>query len=210
MIGNSVWRCGATRSGTAVAVALLLAALAANAASANDSVATLWLDGESYVAYGDSERVELPEGSSIRFHLGRPAADGSIPIAVVPEGVSLAPIPVAEGAAIEYSLAEPAVGTLRVGAGGAEIELLARLVATLRGRPEVAPVTYELRFTTGRAEARSTSSGDAASVEGMPAQPTNALRLVAVAANPADAFPGPGQVVRAVLSGRFDRLPVLP
>lgn len=127
-----------------------------------------------------------------------------------PEDVSIAPIPVAEGATLQYTLASTAMGTLRSVAGAREIELLATLVATLRESSETAPITYQLRFTTGTAQATNTSQTESVTIEGTPAAASTYVRLVGAATNAPDAFPGPGEAVSAVLSGSFDWLPVLP
>lgn len=206
-VRNSVCRRdSARRLAAALAGLPLLAAILGGDATAQDSVATLWLDSDSYISYSDSEQVRIPEGSSLRFSLGSPASDGSIRITVDPGDVSIAPIPIAEGAAIAYTLAETAVGNVRATAAGAEIDLVAKLVASLRGRPEVPPVMYELRFTTGRAQAKGSDGRDAVAVDGTPAAPQS-VQLVGAATNRSDAYPGPGEAVYAFLSGRFDRLP---
>lgn len=188
---------------------LVLASSSAGLASAGEATATLHLDADSHISFSATETLRVPAGSAIRFRFGAPRADGSLPITVHPEDVAIAPIPVAQGAALAYTLAAPATGTLRASARGAEIELDATLVATLRGRPEVPPVAYALRFTTGTARAENAERSDSVAVDGMPAGAANAVRLVGAATNGPAAYPGAGAAVYAILSGRFDGLPVL-
>lgn len=190
-------------------VTIVVAVLLSVTSSAEESPATLFLDSNSYIAYGDSETLRVPSGSRIQFRLGSPIPDGSIPLTVKPSGLSMSPIPIAQGAAIEYTLGETATGTLRAKDGGQEIELFATLVATLQGRPEVPAVTYSLRLTTGRVQAESADRTSAIAIDGVGASPSNAVQLVGAATNRPDAYPGPGEVVYAVLSGHFDWLPTL-
>jgi len=112
--------------------------------------------------------------------------------------------------AIQYSLGGSATGTLRKVAGSKQIELFATLVATLQGSPETPPVSYQLRFTTGTAQASNSSQTEVVTVDGVPAAVANYVQLVGAATNRPDAFPGPGEAVYAILSGSFDWLPVLP
>lgn len=189
------------------AVVAALVVLPAGVLHANELSATLELDHGSYISYGEFEKVRIRPGSQIRFRFGPPGSDGSIPLTIFPSDVSIAPIPVAQGSAIEYSLADVAVGTLRAGSAGFEIEVLATLVATLRGRTDVPSSTVALRFSTHHVEPSSADELDAYAADGDPVGALQAVRLVGTTTNPSDAFPGPGARVRAVLSGRFDRLP---
>lgn len=173
-------------------------------------VATLRLDDHAYVSYSDTETAKLPSGSTIQFRFGPANADGSVPILVRPEDLSIAPIPVAEGATIAYALRETASGMIRSVGGVRQIELAATLVASLRENPEVPAVVHQLVFTTGRAQATNANQTESVTVEGTPAAPSQAVRLVGAATNQPDAFPGPGEAVYAVLSGTFDWLPALP
>ncbi len=192
-------------------VAGSVAALAVVAFIAGRAVAggqaTLFLDSSSYLSYSESQNPHLPAGSTIRFRFAAASADGSVPISVRPEDVSIAPIPVAEGLAIQYALARTATGTLRSVRGGNQIELFATLVATLQGSPETPPAFFELRFTTGSAQASNASRTETVVVDGAPAGAGNHVELVGAATNRPDAFPGPGEAVYAILSGSFDWLP---
>lgn len=189
----------------------IVAFLMANSlpASADEQTATLALDRQAFIAYGDAGSVPVPAGSTIRFRLGAAHPDGSIAIAVRPDDLSIAPIAL-EGATIQYTLREVASGTLRRVGDSRQIELLATLVATLRDGSEAAPVAYQLRFTTGTAEATNAAQTEAVSVSGAPAVGSNHVKLVGAATNEPDAFPGPGEAVYAVLSGTFDWLPSPP
>lgn len=185
-------------------------ALVSRGAIAQDQLGTLSLDASSYVSYSESQNPHIPAGSTIRFRFGTASADGSVPITVRPEDVSIAPIAVAQGMAIQYSLGGSATGTVRKVAGSKQIELFATLVATLQGSPDRPPVSYQLRFTTGTAQASNTSQTESVTVDGVPAAAANYVQLVGAATNRPDAFPGPGEAVYAILSGNFDSLPVLP
>jgi hypothetical protein len=189
-------------------VAIVATALGATAdrAWAEEATGTLHLDAGSYVSYSETENPRLPAGSAIRFRFGSPGADGAIPITVRPGDVSIAPIAVPQGE-LQYALGAPATGTLRSIAGSRQIELFATLVATFRDNPGIPPAAYELRFTTGTAEAVNTSATESVTVGGTPAAATNFVRLVGAATNRPDAVPGPGEAVYAVLSGTFDWLP---
>jgi hypothetical protein len=202
----------ASPTGLSQTTMILMAVLACivGEARAEDQLGTLSLDATSFVSYSESQNPHIPAGSTIRFRFGAANADGSAPITVRPEDVAIAPIAVAQGMAIQYSLGGPATGTLRKVAGAKQIELFATLVATLQGSPETPPVSYELRFTTGTAQASNTSQTETVTVDGVPAAAANYVQLVGAATNRPDAFPGPGEAVYAVLSGSFDALPVLP
>lgn len=171
---------------------------------------TLLLDSDSYLSYGESQNSHIASGSTIRFRFGAASADGSVPISVYPEDVSIAPIPVAEGLAIQYALARVASGTLRNIRGSKQIELFATLVATLQGSAETPPAFFELRFTTGTAQASNARRTATVAIDGTPVEAGNHVRLVGAATNRQDAFPGPGEAVYAILSGSFDWLPEGP
>jgi hypothetical protein len=189
---------------------LVAAAIALDAAQAQEQIGTLALDATSFISYSESANAAIPAGSTIRFRFGAANGDGSVPITVRPEDVSIAPIAVSEGISIQYTLGGVASGTLRTVGGAHTIELLATLVATLRESSETAPVAYALRFTTGTAQASNASQTETVTVAGEPAAPSRHVELVGAATNQPDAFPGPGEAVYAVLSGTFDWLPVLP
>lgn len=179
-------------------------------ATVQEQVATLTLDGQAYVSYSESQNAKLPSGSTIQFRFGPANADGSLPITVQPEDVSIAAIPVAGGATLQYALRETATGTLRKVAGVRQIEIAATLVASLRENPETPPVAYQLVFTTGRAQASNTSGTESVALDGAAPSAANRVSLVGAATNRPDAFPGPGEAVYAILSGSFDWLPSLP
>jgi hypothetical protein len=201
-------------SATCVACALLalltlLFAVAAPPARAAESSIMLRLDEHSFISYSASDNPPLPAGSTIRFRFGGPLADRSLSVRVEPEDVSIPPVGIAPGAAIEYSLSEAGTGRAWMEGSRLQIELLATLVANLRGGEAVPPLTYQLRFTTGLAQAPSADQTDSVAVAGEGAGVSRDLRLVGAATNRPDAFPGPGEAVYAVLSGRLDSLPDL-
>jgi hypothetical protein len=180
-------------------------------ASAEERIGTLTLDGLSYVSFGDAQNLAIPAGSFLRFRFADPGADGSVAIAIAPGDASIAPIAVGDDATLRYRLASPATGTIRRVGGRAEIELQATLTASLEeSGAEGATTTYELRFTTGTASAVDASRTETVTVEGTPVEGVGYVQLVGAATNLPDAFPGPGEAVYAVLSGRFDWLPALP
>lgn len=179
-------------------------------ASAQEQVSTLRLDDQAYVSYSDTETAKLPSGSTIQFRFGPANADGSVPILVRPEDLSIAPIPVAEGATIAYALRETASGTIRSVGGVRQIELSATLVASLRENPEAPAVVHQLVFTTGRAQASNAGGTESVALDGEAPAASNRVSLVGAATNRPDAFPAPGEAVYAVLSGTFDWLPALP
>ena len=63
------------------------------AARADETVSTFSLDALSFISFGDQQILLPASGSSVRFHFGAPAADGSIPFTIAPSDVSIAPIP---------------------------------------------------------------------------------------------------------------------
>ena len=189
---------------------LCLAVLAVEPEPARAQTGTLVLDAASYISYSESANAPISPGSTIRFHFGTANADGSIPITVQPEDVSIAPIAVGSGATVRYTLAEPATGTLRRVGSNREIELVTKLVAALEPSAGGPPVTYQLRFSTGTEQANNAAQTETVTVEGTPAAQTTSVRLVGAATNDPDAFPGPGEAVYGVLSGSFDFLPVVP
>jgi hypothetical protein len=195
---------------TAVIVGLLLAmvlAISPARPAAADSSALLRLDGHSYISFSPSENPPLAPGSTIRFRFGNHIADGSVAVRVEPEDVSIAPVSVTPGFAIEYGLSEAATGRAWIDGQRLQIELSATLVATLRGGDAAPPLAYRLLFTTGLAEASSANETDSVAVSGQGASTSRYIRLVGAATNLPDAFPGPGEAVYAVLSGSFDSLP---
>lgn len=203
---------GAANAGwhAASVTVLWIACFCACSAQADGQSATLQLDADSFISYAESANAPIPFGSTIRFRFGGANADGSIPVEVRAEDVSIGAITLGEDMVIEYTLGGTATGTLRSVAGGSQIELLATLVATLRDGSEAPPVAYELRFTTGTAQATNASLTETVSVDGVPVAASRHVRLVGAATNRPDAVPGPGEAVYAVLSGTFDWLPTPP
>lgn len=190
--------------------AATVAVLFAGVARSDEQTAMLTLDGQATVAYSETANASLPSGSTIRFRFGSAGSDGTIPITILPEDVSIAPITVGEGATIQYSLGKTATGTLRNVSGSKHIDLFATLVATLNNGAESAPIAYQLHFTTGAAAATNAAQTESVSVSGRPVASSNHVKLVGAATNDPEAFPGPGEAVYAVLSGTFDSLPSLP
>jgi hypothetical protein len=184
-----------------------------NPAPAEETLGTLQLDGLSFISFEDLENLAIPSGSSIRFHFGSPAADGSVPFSIAPSDVSIAPIALdGDGSTLTYGLAAAASGWIRKNADGTpRVEFTALVAATL-AHPEIGGTKqHALHFTTQAASATNLAGTQTVSVEGVPlVEGANYVQLVGAVANKADAYPEPGKAVYTVLSGRFDQLPDLP
>lgn len=187
-----------------------LATISPSVATADGGTAVLRLDDTSYISFSDTEGAKIPPGSSITFQIGSPAPDGSLPLSVRLEDLSIGPVPLGHGRAIQYRLAEAAWGTLRPVSGAWQIDLFARLVATSPSNPEAPPMVYAVHFTTERTSARSADESEQVDVDGTRLSRTTPVRLVGAATNDTAAFPSPGSAAFAVLSGHFDALPALP
>lgn len=179
-------------------------------ALAQETTATLHLDGLSYVSFGGGENYGLPSGSTIRFRFGRPMA-GSIPFTIAASDVSISPIDLGEGATLTYGISGPAVGSLRSEKDGtATMAFTATVVATLDGTDNNGSKTYPVQFTTELATAKNAGGAVTAEVTGMRlVESARSVQLVGAATNRQDAFPAPGAGVMALLSGTFDRLPTI-
>jgi len=184
-----------------------LVAIAA-AARAETTVGTFTLDGLSFVSFQDVEVLQLPSGSTLRFHFGQPASDGSIPFTLAPEDVEIAPIPMAGAGTLRYSLASPASGWIRPTANGRRIDFTASVAASVELPEGGGTFTYAVPFTTESVEARNAIG--TASVEATGMRMVDGawyVQLVGATTNRTNAFPKPGAAVYTVLSGRFDQLP---
>ena len=179
-------------------------------AVAEETTATLQLDGLSYVSFGGSENYSLPSGSSIRFRFGDRLGT-SIPLTIAQADVSIAPIDLGEGATLSYGISGPASGSLRrEDDGSLVLSFSATVVAALEGTDNNGSKTYPVLFTTESATARNLGGAIAAEMSGMRmVEGARSVQLVGAATNKENAFPAPGTGVMALLSGTFDRLPAL-
>jgi len=179
------------------------------AAEADETVSTFSLDALSFISFGDQQFLFPPGGSSIRFHFGTPADDGSIPFTIAPADVSIAPIPLPESAGtLHYSIASPASGSLVPTASGRKLSFTATVRATLSDTPRAGSYEYEIPFSTEGAAATNAAGTDSVSVTGM--RLVDGVwygQLVGATTNKTNAFPEPGTAVYTVLSGQFDQIP---
>lgn len=183
---------------------ILVLVLGSTPALADEVIGTLTLDGLSVLSLQDQLAIPLPTGSTIRFHFGDPASDGSRPVRIVPTDLSLPAIQVPGGGEAHYALSEPAAGTMREVNGTVSMEFS----TTLRVSQGAGATTYRIRFTTETATAESLDRSGNVEVQGMRI-PSGArhIQLVGATTNHADAELAPGTAVYAVLSGVFDQLP---
>jgi hypothetical protein len=190
-------------------IAFLLTANWTPTARAETSTGTLTLDGLSFVSFEDEEVLRIPSGSTLRFHFGERASDGSIPFTLGPEDVEIAPIPMPTGGGtLQYRLVSTASGTIRPTESGRRMEFTASIAASLE-RPEGSGTfTYIVPFTTEAAEAPNSARTDSVETAGMRlVEGARYVQLVGATTNRTNAFPKPGAAVYTVLSGSFDRLP---
>jgi hypothetical protein len=177
-----------------------------------EEIGTLTLDGLSFVSFGNRETLALPAGAVIRFRFGAPR-DASVGFTIRPEDLAMPTVSTGGGRGeIVYRLMSAASGTMRRGAGGSlEIDFSGTLGASYAGPDAGGTNTYAVRFTTGHAEARAADGSALLPVDGVPVVPgARYVQLVMGTTNAARADIEPGGPVYAVLSGTFDRLPLLP
>jgi len=195
------------------ALLLLILVVAGPPARADDFVATLTLDGLSFISFGSREVLTIPAGSTLKFRFGSPVADGSVPFRVSPGDVAVQPIPLrGQTGSIRYTLSEASNGTLRKGPDGRLIiDLSATVHSNLEGGLEGGGKrSYSLRFSTEHAEAKSSDARVTLPIDGMRVEPgPNYVQLVAGTTNANDSIVEPGAAVYSVLSGTFDHLPTL-
>jgi hypothetical protein len=191
--------------------ALLTAALVwlVPPARADETVSTFSLDALSFISFGDQQILLPASGSSITFHFGAPAPDGSIPFTIAPADVSIAPIPLpGNTGTLHYSIAAPASGSLVPTASGRRLSFTATVRATLSDTPRAGSYEYVIPFSTEAAAASNAAGTDSVSVTGMRLiDDVWYGQLVGATTNKTNAFPEPGTAVYTVLSGRFDRIP---
>jgi len=185
-----------------------VALLAMTSSARSEVVATLTLDGLSFVSFSDLESVPLPAGSTLKLRFGRPDADGSVPFTIAPGDVSISPISLGGGQTLAYTIASAASGTMRRTDAGRKLEFTARVRAAVSGGASPGSREYTVRFTTEGATASDFRQTKQVSVRGSRVvEGVGYMQLVGAATNAESAYPGPGAAVYTVLSGRLDRMP---
>ena len=177
---------------------------------AQGTTAILYLDGFSFVSFGNEELYSIPLGSSVAFEFGEPAPDGSVPFTIQPSGVKILPIPMGgEYRELRYSLAAPATGTMRQTPEGRRLDFTAQLRATLvNDKGESGAITYSIPFTTESVVARNQAGDVSLAVDGMRlAEGTEYVQIVGATTNKQEAFPAPATAVYTLLSGNFAGMP---
>jgi hypothetical protein len=172
--------------------------------------ASLTLDGFSYVSFDDQETFLIPSGGTVRFKVGAPLADGSVPISVDPADVSVGPMTLRAGdEQLVFSLADRASGTVRLESDGRyRAELTATVRVALIHPRDGGTAEYTIRFTTEGASAWNLKRTKQVSVSGVRIDPTSrSVQLVGGTTAQAGDYPQPGAAVFAVLSGVLDRIP---
>jgi hypothetical protein len=198
-----------TKRTGSIGLRLLILALFSSPSFAEPTVGTLALDGLSFVSFQDQEVLSIPAGSTLRFHFGAPASDGSIPFTLGPEDVAIEPIPMPGSAGtLRYTLAGSTSGWIRPTPSGRRIDFTASVAASLESPDGGGTFTYVLPFTTESAEASNAPGTTTVEATGMRlVEGAWYVQLVGATTNRTNAFPKPGAAIYTVLSGRFDRLP---
>jgi hypothetical protein len=196
-----------TMGTTGLVVGLLLGA---GPAAAQETVAALTLDGNSFVSIEDQEVYPIPAGVVIPFHFAAPDAGGRSAVRIDPADVGRAKLPLGHPRdKLWIDLVEPATGLLRPTSDGrAVVEFQVRLLVTLDERQSSGSKEITLRFTTESTDASSADGSTTVRVGGTRLDPVSRnVRFVAARTNAPDDIPGPGAAVYVVLSGAFDTLP---
>lgn len=189
----------------------LIALSLPSVADAESAVATLRLDGLSYVSFEGKETYALPEGGQIRFQFDKVSGD-SVSFRIQPSDVAIPAIRLPDGSELHYGLASSTSGSLRRGTDGQLVmSFPATIVATRTGPEGAGTTSYGLQFTTETARAASADGTRAVEIQGMRlVEAARYVQLVGAVTNRAAAYPAPGAAVSAVLSGTFDELLPIP
>lgn len=185
----------------------------AGATNADEFLATLTLDGLSFVSFQDEETLPIPAGSTIRFRFGDRSnrSNDSVPFTIRPEDVSIAPIPLSGDRLLRYELSRAASGVVRRPSGSRDwiLQFTGSVSAQLEGARESAdPLEYAIAFTTESASASNREQTRNVQVTGMRlVDGAWYAQIVGATSNQEQAYPKPGAAVYTVLSGRFDRFP---
>jgi hypothetical protein len=191
--------------------ALLASALVVTPAFAGEPfVATLRLDPFSIVSFGDQEVYSLPEGSEIEFEFATAEAAESVRFVVRPRGAAIGPVALGrDDETMRFTLGRSATGVMRKASdGGVVMEIDAFVIVTLDHAEAPGSKRLPMRFTTESAKARSLRGDRTIDVSGGRVA-GRGVQLVGTATNDEDDYPRPGAPVYVILSGSFDRLPVL-
>lgn len=190
------------------AAAFSLMLMLASPGFADESVSTLTLDSLSFISFGDHEVLPIPSGSTVRFRFGPPEPDGTVPFTIEPGDLSIPPISSRSGT-LDYSMAEPASGTMRPTKNGRTIEFDAIVRARLV-RPDGTGGTmeYSMPFSTESTSAANLAKTRTVRITGMRlVEGAWYAQIVGATVNKRNAYPKPGTAVYTVLSGTFDRIP---
>jgi hypothetical protein len=193
-----------------LALATMLMMLGPAVASA-ELVATMTLDGLSFVSFQDEEVLPIPSGSTIRFRFSDSLKSGSIPFTIGQDDVSIAPISLPDGRSLRYALAEPAAGTVSKNGEAWVLQFNATVSATLEENGRSRTLTYSMPFTTETVKASNLPDTRKVEVTGSRVvEGAWYTQVVGATANKSEAYPKPGSAVYTVLSGHFDAFPVKP
>jgi hypothetical protein len=192
-----------------LSAAILYALLIPTASTAQEVVSTLTLDSLSFISFEGHENLAIPSGSTLRFHFGAPALDGTIPFDLDPSDVVIGEVPLwSSDGVLRYSLAAPTSGSATRTADGVRMSFPASVVATLVRDDGEYPLAYSLTLTTETAAASNASGTNTETIVGERVIPgPNYVQLAGATTNKTNAFPEPGSAVYLVLSGSFDQLP---
>lgn len=173
-------------------------------------VTRLELDGLSYISL-DGQTVAVPAGSFIGVRFGQPGPLG-VSFTIQPGDVSIGPIDLPDGRVLRYGLASPASGLITRGKDSEpSVTLSASVRASLDTDGDTSEATFAVSLTTGTATATSADGTTRVEITGMKlVEGANSLQLVAGVTNGEKAAIAPGKPVTVVVSGSFDRPPILP
>lgn len=198
--------------GRVLAATFLLASAVSwpfSSAKAEELVATLTLDGLSFVSFANQHVYSIPGGSTMRFRFGAPNA-GSRGITIEPEDVNLGQLRLRTGDGfMQFGLVREAFGHARRNADGTvAIEVDALVSVILNHSEHGGAKTVRVHFTTETAEATGLDGLGRRSITGMrAASGSKGVQLVGAATADETDYPAPGAAVLVVLSGVFDELP---
>jgi hypothetical protein len=182
-------------------------------AHAEETVATLRLDGLSFVSYGSQHVYAVPPGSWMRLRFGD-VRSGSIPLRVEPQDVEIGELKLRDDdeSFLQFGLVRRAVGhAYRNADGTVKIELDALVSVIVNDRERGGSDVVRVRFTTETAASTGTDGLGTRSITGMrPAAGSKAIQLVSATVTEPGGYPVPGAAVLVVLSGVLDRIPTVP
>jgi hypothetical protein len=186
--------------------------LAAASARSDELVATLTLDGLSFVSFQDEETIPLPSGSTIRFRFAAPQSSEAAAFTIRPEDVSIEPVSLSNGRSLRYGMSGPATGSVRKAGAEWILQFQGEISATLQKDGEDAGTSvYSIPFTTETVSASNLMRTESVEVTGLRlVDGAWYAQIVGATVNERNAYPKPGAAVYTVLSGTFDRFPPMP